>query len=296
MLHLNNEILPPIRFERRNLAKVFLKQLKNLGHGGERTIHLSDNMGQIRCARYSDNVLYGVSMTLWDIVRFTGANQKGLDIEQKLPVRIRAARAVVESDYAEDGQEQLVIQLYDAEISIPDDVIPGGSGNSFFLQDFGMGRHRLPISLSDVNPRTRDKRTTVLRQELAEKRKMLVRVEAEWKDELDLNRRKELESRMFVLTDDVVDIRAEIARRRAFAFSSFTFLWVGIPLTLWLNSKNRLVPFFLGNVMAVGGFYPLAVLGIMLGEMGYLPELLVQTGNILLLILGGIFLWRLSKT
>ena len=120
---LNAEVIPPIRYEKGNLKKIFLRQLKNLGHGGERTIVLPKGMGQIHCSAYRGNVLEKVLISVWNLRRLAGGPDAPHAAMQELPIRIRAERARVESLTDPDGQEKLVVELYDADISVPDDVL-----------------------------------------------------------------------------------------------------------------------------------------------------------------------------
>ena len=70
--YLTSDFIPPVRYERRNLRKLFLRQLENLGYGGEKTITLPSDIGQIHCRRYYGNVLEDVLVSIWDAERLTG--------------------------------------------------------------------------------------------------------------------------------------------------------------------------------------------------------------------------------
>lgn len=89
--YLNSDFIPVVRYERRNIRKIFLRQLENLGYGGEKTITLPSDIGQIHCRRYYGNVLEDVLVSIWDAERLTGP---GSGSDQELPVRIQADRAL----------------------------------------------------------------------------------------------------------------------------------------------------------------------------------------------------------
>ena len=292
--YLNGEIIPPVRFQRRNLKKLFLRQLSDLGTGGNMTISLPKDMGQIICRRHYGNVLEDVQISVWNVARLTGGG--GGSKRQKFPVTIRARWARIHTETDPAGRDRLVVELEGAEVTAPDSVLHGGKGDVFFLQRLGIDRSRLPIPLTDSTPGTKDKRSSVLKKQFADNVKILQRLKGEFAVEKDLDTLDQLKEEITRLEKENLSIQTELARRRAFAFSCFTFLWLGLPLTVWLNSRNRLVPFFMGNLAAIGLFYPLVTLGLQLVKKGYPPGLMVQTGNIALFILGAVLLWRLRST
>lgn len=294
--YLNGEVIPEVRYERRNLRKVFLGQLTNLGYGGDRTVELPKSMGQIHCVRYYGNVLEQVTVSLWNLEGLSGSPEEETSRRLTLPVTIRAQWARVETEIDASGVEELVVHLYGNQVTAPDDLVRGEAGDPYFLQQIGVDYHRLPISLTDLGQGIKDKRTSVLKAELREKAASISDMDRAIRVEKDLEERRRLEASLAISRGDVSLIEAEIARRRAFAFSCFTFPWVAAPLTIALNCRNRLVPFFFGNVAAIGVFYPLVTIGLVLCKKGCPPGVSIQTGNIVLAILGSVLLWRLRKT
>ncbi len=290
--YLTSDFIPPVRYERRNLRKLFLRQISNLGYGGEKTITLPSDIGQIHCRRYYGNVLEDVLVSIWDAERLTGP---GSGHTQKLPVRIQAERALIDTEIGQFGEDRIIITLEGAEITVPDDVLRGPKGDRLFLQRIGVDRYRLPIALTENKPGTKDKRSSRLRLELERYTAQLAEMERELSREKDLEARQRLQAGIGNVRKEIREIRTELARRRAFAFSCFTFLWISLPLTLWLNSRNRLVPFFVGNMVAVGVFFPLVTLGLVLAKRGFPPGWVLQAGNLVLFIGGLIFLWRLQR-
>ncbi len=292
-LYLNDSVIPSVRYERRNLRKVILSQLCDL-RGDDINVELR-HMGQLQCGRCYGNVWHDVVLNVWDIGRLAGSRPPGPKPSLDFPITIRARWARVERGTNSDGKEQLVVHLHGAKVSVPDSVLRGASGDDLYLQQLGFEYYRLPISLSDAGQGTKDKQTAALKIEVRDRRVALARVEEKLKVEKDHNEWKRLEAQRKYHLEEIRDMSAEIARRRAFAFSCFSFLWLGVPLTIWLNSRNRLVPFFVGNIAAIGIFYPLVTLGVLLGSKGDSPGLMLQSGNLVLLVAGGVILWRLRK-
>ena len=61
---------------------------------------------------------------------------------------------------------------------------------------------------------------------------------------------------------------------------------MGVAVSLLLHRFSRLVPFFVGNLVVLGVFYPLLVVGIVLGELGIAPMLSLALPNLALLAVG----------
>jgi lipopolysaccharide export LptBFGC system permease protein LptF len=293
--HLNGEVIPPISFERRNLTKMFLRQLTNLGYGGERTITLPKGLGTIRCERYYGNTLENVTITTWSLEKLSGTREEEAQAKRlNHPFTIRARIARIETVREESGEEKLLVRLDDAHVTVPHSFIQSGVDNQFF-QQFQVLQLPLPISLTESQPRLKERPSSALRTLRRENGVLRARLEVEREREKDVDARRALERSIQESRSTDLDIALQLGRRRAFAFSCLSFLWAAVPLTLWLNSRNRLVPFFLGNMGAIGIFYPLVTLGALLGRKGYPAELVLQSGNIALFLVGSIMLWRLRK-
>lgn len=293
--HINSSVVPEVRNERRNLKRRFLTQLTDLGVGKERTITLPRGMGKITCGRFHRNVLENVFISVWDIGRLSGDSREA--VPQEFPIQISARRAEVH----QVDNDRLIVDLLDAEVNIPDNVLRqgrggDGGGDQYFIQRIDAGRWRLPISLSESEPREKDKVTAALREEIILKERLLAQQRELFGGENDPEARKNLQESMRRLQRDLHDLHGEIWRRGAFSLSCLSFLWAGVPLTLWLNRKNRLVPFFLGNLLAVGVFYPCTTVGMLMSEKGLPSPALLHSGNIVLFGVGCVILWRLRKT
>ncbi len=288
--HLNNTLVPQVGYERRNLGRRFLQQLTDLGSGTERTLPLPGRMGRIQCASYHGNVLENVVITVWDIGRLTGETTESTD--RLFPIEINARRAEV----SQVDEKKLQVELDEAEIHIPDDILRGGKGDTHFFQKIGVGRYRLPISLAEVQERERDQATSVLTKSITDNRATLALTTARMQEEKDINAYNVLAAKAEALRSDIRQAQIEISRRQAFAFSCVTFLFAGAPLTFLLNNRNRLVPFFVGNMMAIGIFYPFMVFGTQVAKSGVPAYLSIHTGNLLLVLLGCVLLFRLRRT
>jgi lipopolysaccharide export system permease protein len=288
--YLNSTVVPLVGYERRNLGRRFLKQLTDLGSGNERVLPLPGRMGRIQCGRYNGNVLENVLITVWDIGRLTGETSE--DSDQDFAIEINARRAEV----LQVDATTLNVDLDDAQIYIPDIILRSGKGDARFFQKIGVGRYRLPISLAEVKERERDKVTAVLRASMAENGEFLAQTTARMQAEKDIDARNVLAAKADALAGEIRRAEIEISRRQAFALSCLSFLWAAAPLTFLLNNRNRLVPFFVGNMMAIGIFYPFFVLGTQVAKGGVPPTFAIQIGNALLFVLGCILLFRLRRT
>lgn len=294
--YLNNKVIPEIHYDKRNLRLVLLKQLTNLGSGGECRFPLPRDQGEIYCQRYYGNTMERVRLSLWSRDKHgrTPESDRLASDTDKISTTINAEYAKFNKEVTPEGDPQLVVDLYNLDVHIPDRQLRN-RGDPHFLQRISTNHYQKMFPLSESTRREKDKQTHVLEEELAANMLALEKLEEKLqKENRNLQKIKSMENDILILKDDIWDGRTEISRRMAFSLSCFTFLWVAIPLTLWLNHRNRLVPFFLGNLVAVGLYYPLVTLGIMMSKKGF-PTLLTHSGNFVLFILGGVIIWRIQK-
>ncbi len=287
--YLNSTIIPEIHYDKRNLRLAVLQQLTKLGSGGESKFPLPRDGGYIYCRRYFGNNMEKVRIDLWT----RDYAKEEVEASDVIPTTIHADRAKFFREQSPEGEPQLVVDLFGIDIHIPDSEVRS-NGNPHFLQKISTGHYRKVFSLTESDRREKDLSTHVLKEHLEKSRRALEQTQKKFEKEKVVESRTSLANDIRSLKDDVWDSAAEIARRRAFSFSCFTFLWAAIPLTFWLNHKNRLVPFFCGNILAVGIFYPLVTIGITLSKKGT-PAIVTHSGNIVLLLIGGVLLWRLQK-
>lgn len=82
----------------------------------------------------------------------------------------------------------------------------------------------------------------------------------------------------------------EIHRRAAFSFACFSFLFIGLPFVFLAERRSRLIPFFYTNVFVVLPFFLLVMVGVLLGERGFYPAIMLAIPNLLLMGVGA-YLW-----
>ncbi|HAK95239.1 MAG TPA: hypothetical protein DCM87_09605 [Planctomycetes bacterium] len=288
--YLNGSVLPEIGYEKRNLGRRLLAQLTDLGEGTDFRLPLPRNMGRIYCGRYHGNILDDVFISVQDIGRLTG--ESAVASAREFPIQISARRAEVRRV----NDTLLEVDFDDARIDVPDDILRGDKGDSHFFQKIGVGRYRLPIALSEAQERECDRDTALLRRELAENQGLLGAAIARMEAERDIEARRGLAQTADALRRDITKARIEISSRRAFSLSCLTFLWAAAPLTFLLNNRNRLVPFFAGNLLAICVFYPCMMIGTQIARTGAPAPLVIHAGNAILFAAGCALLLRLRRT
>jgi len=174
-----------------------------------------------------------------------------------------------------ENQRGLLIHLRGVEILVPETA--GADGH--FYQRFSItDTLSIPVSFEKREPGLKD----LINPELA-------------------RHVQSLEDRLAKKPQDE-GVRRELAgavsekhRRLTFTFSSLTFPLIGACLCFLLERRNRLVPFFIGNVVVITLYYPLFIVGSYLGERGFLPWLSVALPNLALLALGGVLLRKVIR-
>ncbi len=87
-------------------------------------------------------------------------------------------------------------------------------------------------------------------------------------------------------------LRIEPWRRWASGFSCFFFVWVGIPLSIWMRSADHWTSFGACFLPILLSFYPAFVVGLNQAKDGSMPPAAVWLGNLILLVAGA---WWLRK-
>ncbi|MCR4412277.1 MAG: LptF/LptG family permease [Thermoguttaceae bacterium] len=87
-------------------------------------------------------------------------------------------------------------------------------------------------------------------------------------------------------------LRLEPYRRWSTGFSCLFFVWVGVPMAVWLRKPEPLTSFFLCFAPILVVYYPLLIYGINGAKNGTIPPVLVWTGNVVLFAWGA---WALRK-
>lgn len=90
----------------------------------------------------------------------------------------------------------------------------------------------------------------------------------------------------------ITRLHVEPWRRWAFGFSCLCFVWVGIPLSIWMRSADHWTSFGVCFLPILLVFFPIFAVGLELAKEGTWPPSSVWLGNIALLIAGA---WWLRK-
>ncbi|SVC92187.1 uncharacterized protein METZ01_LOCUS345041, partial [marine metagenome] len=82
--------------------------------------------------------------------------------------------------------------------------------------------------------------------------------------------------------------------RFARMLSCGVFALMGGLIALYLNSGNRLLPFFVSCAIVPTVFYSGTAIGQLAGDKGFYPGLFIQAGNVILCAAMAWGLWRLE--
>lgn len=298
--YLNGWVIPRVHYERRNLQAYVLKQIENLGSGVNRTIMLPDGDGTLWVGAYRGAELRSVRV---DIIPDKSSGLAPA-IREHLPSRIPGKITIL----AREGKieilpdrRSMVLNLRAVEVLIPEEVRGGSSGIDTFHQKFSVtDTVRIPLSFVPKTPNSKDRSTADLLAYVKELEQKLGRPGPAPAPAATIQPAsfKEEEDDEDSAGDPDEPIRRRIAagwtefhRRQAFAISCLTFPLLGVSLSLLLDRYSRLVPFFFGNLSVIGVFFPLLMVGSILGDRGVLPAISLSLPNVALLVLG-VFLSR----
>lgn len=90
-------------------------------------------------------------------------------------------------------------------------------------------------------------------------------------------------------------LEAERQRRLANGFGCFCFVCVGIPVAIWWRSSDNVSTFFLCFLPILLIYYPLLVTGETMAREGTFGPSPIWIGNVVLMIVGGMLLWRVNR-
>lgn len=270
----NGWVIPELRYERRNLEQYVLRQLENLGTGRNRAIPLPDGGGTLLVGAYEGTSLWKVEIDLNRKLQSRFVPEVRDQLPDRLPETITLLARMGRLEIRDDSPG-VVIHLRGVEVLVPE---KGPLGDRFY-QRFSITENlMIPISFE---PKTRGFKDLV-RPDLATYLASLEKkCESSSGDEDD---RRELTA-----------ARAEWHRRDAFTISSILFPLLGASLCFVLDRRNRLVPFLVGNLLILGLFYPLLMVGASLAERGLWPWLALCLPNIALLALTAFLLRRVLR-
>ena len=278
--YLNGWVVPEIHYEKRNLQTYILTQLENLGSGLNRTILLPDDEGSLWVGAYQGTSLERVRVDL-------EAQQESRiipAIREHLPERLPSKVTI----YANEGkidilkeQKSVVLNLRTVEIFVPEPVRTASVANEIFHQKFTITDNiAIPLSFKPRRPGIKDRTTPELLDYMARLRE---EVRALPRGSTAASGKPEATPKAI---QSLRSASTEFHRRLAYMLSCLTFPFVAVSLSLLLNRWSRLVPFFAGNMVAIGLYYPLLMVGSSLGEHGYVPAISMALCNAALLGLG----------
>jgi len=90
-------------------------------------------------------------------------------------------------------------------------------------------------------------------------------------------------------------LHTEPYRRWSAGFSCLCFVWVGVPMAIWLRNRELLTSFFLCFAPILVGYYPLWAFFIVQAKNGAVPPVAVWIGNLTLLAWGAWVLRRVLR-
>ncbi|MBN1418507.1 MAG: LptF/LptG family permease [Planctomycetes bacterium] len=290
-VYINSDVVPKVHYQLRNQRDLVLRQLRDLGQGQDKRIRIQDGTSFI-CDRFDGNHLYGL-VIYTDKLTPEGEVVEDIPPEKRFPATIIAREGVIDID--PEGATVL-ITLKDARISFPESLARRQAIENDVIQQVQIDVMPLKFELAERTPGLKDRSTRNLRKLEDEFTGHVRATRQDVAAAADPDERKDAEAKLAACVEYRLKIRAEIYRRRTYAFSSLSFFAIGAPLALLLERRNRLVPFFIGNLIAVAVFYPLLMLGTLLAERGIAPAWSMASPNLALVAIGGgLFLWLRRK-
>jgi lipopolysaccharide export system permease protein len=99
------------------------------------------------------------------------------------------------------------------------------------------------------------------------------------------------ETRLTAEWSQLCRLCTEPHRRWSAGFSCLCFVWVGVPMAIWLRNRDYLTSFFLCFLPILIVYYPLLIYGVDGAKGGTIPPCSVWLGNVIL-IAWGVYLLR----
>ena len=296
-IHLNGWVVPEIHYEKRNLQAYILKQLENLGSGVNRTLLLPDEAGTLWVGEYEGTNLWRVDIDL----KIEGRSSLLPEIRGRLPDRLPSkVKILARQGKLELSQDRssVILNLRGVDVLVPEPVRESAVANERFHQKFTISDNVvIPLSFAPKSPGLKDRTQTELLSYIAELREDVRRLRMFEEENLAFASHNSKKTGAWrarsvgQLQRRIAGARTEFHRRLSFSLACLTLPIVGIALTLLVERWSRLVPFFLANLVVIGVFYPLLMVGVSLGKSGFLPPLAMILPNAAVLGLG-IFLMR----
>jgi lipopolysaccharide export system permease protein len=274
---LNGWLVPRLHYEKRNLQQYILKQLENLGAGVNRTILLPEGGGSLLVRAYEGTELRGVHIDLHRKLQASFLPAVRSELPARLPEKVTILAREGRLQLPED-RAGVTLHLRGVEVLVPERVAGSGGADSFHQKFEITQTLSIPLSFEPKAPGIKDRIDPELRAHIAELRRELAT-----SPENDGVRRR------------IWAAESEWHRRLAFSLSSFSFALIGASLCFLSERRSRLVPFFAANAIVLVVFYPLLLVGALLGERGYFPAGAMALSNIVLLGAGIYLLQRVLR-
>jgi len=310
---LNFEWGPRMRFQTRNAASFILNRLGYLGAGSD--LEYGDDNMTLWVSRYEGARLYGIFLT---VSRAEKALPVSADVFEQTkgasyPLYLFAREGRVTKGDGEYADDDVVIKLIGVSIFFDEEVrklmgakfstkkkedaaaeaqkkggdkkvaqSPGGA--SKFMHRIRMDNFTWPLRIPVQERRVKDL-----------SRKDLLAAPARF---ADLRRKAEQTDRKRharYYTSEYNKAIQQYHQRLSMSLAVLTFPLSAFLLGLYLNSMNRLLPFFLACSLVPTIFFLFKAYGDGLAEQGYHPAFTAHLGNIALLIPALFVLWRVTR-
>ncbi|HBE67587.1 MAG TPA: permease [Planctomycetaceae bacterium] len=213
-----------------------------------------------------------------------------------LEIHARSARIVMKPE-----EEVLAIELRDSdfrangvvarrngptsiEIQLAEAARKGTAGGS--VADYAMRRINREVNLQEQN-------ITRAEEELAARTAMgLSAGRFAW---LDDHKSDASIDTIRVGSHRLIRLHVEPWRRWAFGFSCFCFVWLGVPMAIWMRSADHWTSFAVCFLPILLLFFPVFAVGLNLAKSGASPPISVWGGNVVLLLSGAWWLRKISR-
>ena len=103
------------------------------------------------------------------------------------------------------------------------------------------------------------------------------------------------EARLAMERGQLCRLWTEPYRRWSAGFSCLFFVWVGVPMAIWLRNRDFLTSFFLCFLPILIVYYPLMIYGVDGAKGGTIPPYAVWAGNVILLVWGAYLLRKVVR-
>jgi lipopolysaccharide export LptBFGC system permease protein LptF len=279
---LNGYVGPELRFAFRNAGRFVIDQLQYLGDGSNKRLQFQ-RTNTIHIGRHVGNELY-------DILVFT-ENPEEIGLEGlrapkhsdaapsavtpvSFPCFIDARRGRVVNTVEGEEESRIFLELRGVTVYLDPRTLLERDDYEDFLSRFSLDRAPLNIEVPEKDRSPKEFTNPRLNEAIVERRAALRRA-LDQGDEAEVKRARH----------DYLFAVSQSHRRLAYSAIAFVFPVTAALIALFLNSSNRLFPFFVGVTVTLGLFFPLELQGRELGESIGHAWLLGQLGNLILLLL-----------